>query len=311
MCMKTKFFSPHYGLFFYLPRKLIKYSIHLFHPIVLRLYPMPPIKTIEETIQVLINAKKSIIRYGDGEFQYILDKISLPYQEFDKDLHEGLMFYLYNETNEVIVGLPDCYRSVLDFKNGEPKKYWKSIVVLYLPRLFKIINPNKIYYNANISRFYYGYNDGEMVKRRFELIKEVWANRSILVVEGEKSRLGVGNDLFDGACQVRRILAPPHNAFRVLNELYMEVLKYDRDNLVLVALGTAAKVFVPRLAKSGYQAIDIGNIDMEYEWFNRKTDKKVIIPGKYNSEVSGGRVVSDIWDELYLSQIVKSIQIED
>ena len=39
------------------------------------------------------------------------------------------------------------------------------------------------------------------------------------------------------------------------------------------------------LAMNGYQAIDIGHLDNEYEWFLRKANDRVNIPGKHVSEV--------------------------
>ena len=82
-----------------------------------------------------------------------------------------------------------------------------------------------------------------------------------VLVEGEKSRLGVGNDLFNNTKSLERILAPPHNAFRKLNEIINEVKIHDKDKLVLVALGTTSKALIPELMHLGYQCIDIGNIN--------------------------------------------------
>lgn len=46
------------------------------------------------------------------------------------------------------------------------------------------------------------------------------------MIEGEKSRLGVGNDLFEGAKSIRRILGPAQNAFDKYEELYNLAIKY-------------------------------------------------------------------------------------
>lgn len=64
------------------------------------------------------------------------------------------------------------------------------------------------------------------------------------MVEGEKSHLGVGNDLFVGAKSVQRILEPAQNAFDKYEELYKSAIKYggqdhincfrnDSDNISL------------------------------------------------------------------------------
>ena len=46
------------------------------------------------------------------------------------------------------------------------------------------------------------------------------------------------------------------------------VQKYSpNEYLILLALGPTATVMAYNLAQKGYQAIDIGHIDIEYEWY--------------------------------------------
>ena len=48
---------------------------------------------------------------------------------------------------------------------------------------------------------------------------------TVLLVEGEKSRLGVGNDLFENTGSVKRILCPSENAYEKYDEILKEILK--------------------------------------------------------------------------------------
>ena len=57
--------------------------------------------------------------------------------------------------------------------------------------------------------------------------------------------------------------------------------KYGRNKLILVALGQTATVLSYDLAKLGYWAIDIGHVDIEYEWFLRGAKDKLPVAGKY------------------------------
>ena len=50
-------------------------------------------------------------------------------------------------------------------------------------------------------------------------MKQIWKDRDIIIVEGELSRLGVGNDLFDNAKDIRRILCPAKNTIDKYNDL--------------------------------------------------------------------------------------------
>lgn len=47
---------------------------------------------------------------------------------------------------------------------------------------------------------------------------------------------------------------------------------------MLIALGPTATVMAYDLADMGYQALDIGNVDIEAEWFLRGVDEKIKIP---------------------------------
>lgn len=131
----------------------------------------------------------------------------------------------------------------------------------------------------------------------------------MLIVEGEKSKLGVGNDLFDNSKSICRILCPQKNSYSVYHKIYDEVLKANKEKnkLVLLALGPTATVLAYDLCLVGIQAIDIGHIDIEYEWYRRKAMKKIKIPGKYTNEALNGNIVEDVFDESYINQIICSI----
>lgn len=64
--------------------------------------------------------------------------------------------------------------------------------------------------------------------RWFHDMKGIWDNRDIVFIEGEKSRLGVGNDLFDNARSIRRILCPPRDAFERLEDIKQEACKVEK-----------------------------------------------------------------------------------
>jgi hypothetical protein len=110
--------------------------------------------------------------------------------------------------------------------------------------------------------------------------------------------------LFKNANSVKRILGPAHNAFDQFDNLLNLAKNQSKNHLVLVAMGPTAKPLAYELALDRFQALDIGNLDLEYEWFLQGAKTKVIIQGKYTSEAKGGRIVADIVDENYESQII-------
>ena len=78
-----------------------------------------------------------------------------------------------------------------------------------------------------------------------------------------------------------------------------------RSRLILLALGQTATVLAYDLAKEGFWAIDIGHVDVEYEWFLRGAKDKIKIAGKYVQEANDKEEdMSEIVDSNYLKQIV-------
>ena len=61
------------------------------------------------------------------------------------------------------------------------------------------------------------------------------------------------------------------------------------------------------LAQTGRQAIDIGHIDVEYEWMKMGATEKVALPRKFVNEVEAGRTVAEETDSGYLAQIIDRI----
>ncbi len=173
-------------------------------------------------------------------------------------------------------------------------------------RLLKILKRKK-YYSSDITRFYSKYKDKSGVSKYIQKLKELWEGRDILIIEGEKSRSGVGNDLFKDVKSIKRILCPAKHAFRVYDKILNAALKIDKKYLVLIALGPSASVLAYDLCKYGYQAIDIGHTDIQYELYLRNATEMIDIPGKFVNEYNRGRNVINITDINYYNQIIEKI----
>ena len=140
--------------------------------------------------------------------------------------------------------------------------------------------------------------------------KIIWDNRNILIIEGEKTRLGIGNDLFDNAKKIERITCPAEHAFnsyeKILN--YIKKLKLDKDTLILISLGPTATVLTYDICDMGNQVIDFGHFDIEYELYLRNATEVIKIPNKYVNELNNGRNnISNITDKKYYDQIIYNI----
>ena len=70
-----------------------------------------------------------------------------------------------------------------------------------------------------MTRLYMDYEDTSHSHDWFKKVCSIWDQKKILLVEGEKSRLGVGNNLFENAQSVVRVLGPAHDAFDQFDNL--------------------------------------------------------------------------------------------
>ena len=74
--------------------------------------------------------------------------------------------------------------------------------------------------------------------------------------------------------------------------------------MFLVSLGVAAKFLVEKLFLEGYRALDIGNLDMEYEWYLHQAPCKEEI-AKHG--VVGEKANRDAGYHEYLTQIKRRV----
>lgn len=264
------------------------------------------VKTVDETLNKVINDKCSVSRFGDGEFAILMLLHDLRFQIIDTALSMRLNEVIKSQLDNHIVCLPPVFDSV-DYLSDLPRTFWTWWVNCYGNMLTHYIDLNREYYNSFMSRLYFAPKDKSKVKSDFDKVKLIWNNRDTIIVEGEKSRLGVGNDLFDNCKSIQRILCPAISAFSKYDEILQEIKKQDTSKLIIIALGPTATVLAYDLCAEGYQAIDIGHIDIEYEWFLQGVTEVIPIKNKYVDESSDGRIIGEICDTKYESEIIAKI----
>jgi glycosyltransferase family protein len=262
----------------------------------------------EETLNEIIVNNKSISRFGDGEFELIFGN-SISFQKYNKTLSKKLIEVLNSNENNLLIGIN--IRSVILNLNKfeeDSRKYYIKWLENNKFRISKIINQSKNYYSSRISRFYIGYKNKTGSSKYIALIKKIWDKKDILIIEGDKTLLGIGNDLINNSNSIKRIICPNLNAFDFYDKIINEVIKINKNILILIALGPTATVLSYDLSRLGYQAIDIGHIDIEYEWFLKNATKKIKIKNKYVNEVDNGlNNFTSIKDRVYYKQIIKKI----
>lgn len=271
-----------------------------------RLVQAPKVASLEDSVNYIIQTHCSVSRLGDGEIKLVAGK-KLGFQDKNSILQEKMIEVLSQPIKNHIVCLPDIFND-LTIYDADSQKHWKKHLAFYRKYWYRYINKQTTFYNAFISRCYMMYQNPSMSSHMFNLLKQIWQDRDVIIIEGEQSRLGVNNDLFNNTKSIKRILAPNRNAFNYYQPILDKVTQYDKQQyLILLALGPTATVMAYDLAKLGYQAIDIGHVDIEYEWFLMKATHKVPIHNKFVNEAGAGAGVGICNDQIYLNQIVKKI----
>ena len=269
---------------------------------------LPRVCSVEETLKKIITEKDSISRYGDGEFEIIFGNAKAIYQDNNSELANRLKEILKSQIQHHLVALADDYGDLSELREENRNDIRKYMTLEKRKQHYQYLDMDRQYYNAYISRPYviYPHEQREKAKRRFDGLKQIWCDENVLVIEGEYTRMGVGNDLFENAISVQRIIAPSTNAYGKYDELLRWAKYYGKDMLILIALGPTATVLAYDLAKDGYWAVDIGHLDLEYEWY-LKGEGYSYIPAKYNNEVLGDDEVVEIKDEEYERSILKKV----
>ena len=266
------------------------------------------VKDIDQSLDLILKDNKSVVRFGDGEFDLIRGD-SIPYQDYQKELAKRLkQMILKGNQNNVLVCLPDVFNNLNRYGQYAQDFYNSAFFPRNMSFLREIESTNNWYGSTFISRPYIDLVDKSKSARYFDKLKKLWNKRDVLIVEGAYTRSGIDNDLFDNANSIKRIICPSKNSFEKIDKIEAEIRKYADNRLVLLMLGPTAKVIVDDLQDLPNQLIDLGHIDSEYEWFKMGAKYKVKLKNKHTAEFNFDTDIEAIDDANYSREIVARIK---
>lgn len=213
----------------------------------------PTVMSTTETLEKLINEHKSIARFGDGEFKMVVSYLNGEKQE--NALGEKLNNILSNPIDSCITAITkyiDIYDDTPNYKNGF--SYWENYWLENGERFKKIFSKDYNYGCATITR------SSVFKENPLSKVKELWNNRKVLFVIGDGSHWVDEPRLFDNIAQKEYIITKSENTFDEYENIISGIRNYDKDWLVMVALGATATVLAYELSKEGYQVIDTGHL---------------------------------------------------
>lgn len=267
----------------------------------------PKIANIKDTINELVVEKKSMARFGDGEFSIMSGYVRHGFQKYDDRLAKLLRETIAYNDDGFLIGIGNIFGNLNDYNIASKQEIRAYMTEQRRREILKYLDENRLYHNAYITRPYAMYEDNTTNApiARFSDLQRIWDGRDVVFVEGEKTRLGVGNDLFNNVNSIRRIEAPATDSFSCYDRILEASLSHaEHDTLFLIALGPTAGVLAYDIFKKGYQAIDIGHLDLEYEWMKCGNGGRCEVKNKYNNEFPGGDEVINISDKKYESEII-------
>ena len=208
----------------------------------------PEVKSINETIDKLLNSNCSIVRFGDGEFNLSLGR-SISFQTKNRELSRELQKILKSKNqSEILVAISPF----------TPKIFTKFEINFWFENIFDIaglLDLSKTYYSTSVTR--------QASETQFELLRKIWDKKEVIFVFGENSRFKYNHELFDNTNKKHIVLSKAKNAWNDFDITYEKTIKIAQkceSPIVICALGPTATVLAYKLALNKVRALDIGHL---------------------------------------------------
>ena len=205
-----------------------------------------------ESVAVIRDERKSLARYGDGEFRLMYRREhKLKFHDNSPQLMKALTRVLTNPSENTLIGMPQVFLGL----------HWSIVFAETWHFIGPLVATQSRFANSHITRPIFFEHHGQDA---VDAWRSVWDGRNVAVVTGQGSRFDLVPALFDNLGSVKEIFSTPTDAYFDLDRLIDEIENSGQD-LVLLSLGPAATVAADLLAAKGIQALDIGHLSSSYE----------------------------------------------
>ena len=239
----------------------------------------PKILGYNESIDYIINSKCSLCRFGDGEFNLVSGG-DVSFQKYNQQLaqrlREILMSCFDSSANDrnIKIAVGREYYDFSDWNNLIFPKFFEEYVMLNEERLVSVFSESYEYLATGISQLYNLFKNYDFTSY-FEHVKEIWNNRDITIICGERIFNNISYNIFDCAKSVEYLYAPTENAFDQYDEILARAKTVSKEKLVIAILGPTGKLLAWDLFTLGYQALDFGHIAKDYDSFMNKEPRNI------------------------------------
>jgi glycosyltransferase family protein len=178
----------------------------------------------EELLRKINEENVALARFGDGEIAIILERGAPAFQDINLELQERLKEIIMSDLPHIFIGIPKYFNDTNPL-HYYSKSYWDAYIENNTD-FIQSLNTDKTYANTGVTRPYIDLADRTGCKTIFDLFKNIWEKKKVLIVEGKKSRFGINNDLLREANEVHRILCPETNAYSEHESYRYRTLRY-------------------------------------------------------------------------------------
>lgn len=228
----------------------------------------PVIKSVDETLDMLIHTNNSLCRFGDGEFENALQWPS-PFQYTHlPEISAKLLTILSSQRKDICICLP---RKMYEGKQNlslQEQLFWRKA---YMKTFYDLIDTHchihQTYYATEVS-MPFAYQNVDLAKF-FSKVRQIWQSKDITIIANKSIFNGLQYNIFDNAASVELMDAPSKNAFAQYPSILQRSLQLDKARLIIIILGQTATVLAYDLACQGFRALDFGHIAKTFDWYKK------------------------------------------
>ncbi|GAB6182653.1 GT-D fold domain-containing glycosyltransferase [Thermodesulfovibrio hydrogeniphilus] len=230
----------------------------------------------EESLDLLLKTKKSLIRFGNGESEIIVG-LDMGTQEYRKELRKKLIeiWKNYSENSPYLMALTNwnLTADIKELKRRGTFGIWRFM--RYLLWKYKIEKSSLPYPETDMFR-------ASEVTLPYEKIELLWKDfQNIIMVHNSNEYFNwFKNKNLDK--KVWFVKIPDKNMFDVLNEIKSKILQLINYNdlpatntVILLAGGPGGKVLCYELINLGYRCYDMGNFFHTFYQLEKLQNEKI------------------------------------
>lgn len=236
----------------------------------------PTILDGDESLDLVLSSGKSFVRTGDGEVKIMMG-MDQPFQEYDKELADGLRNLFIQKRENLLVGINRNYYIPGYLRGYAP--FYRRFAYDYRQYYKKILREDVTYIDATMTSFQFGMHEDSKTIERYNKWLNAFRDRDVILVCGKGVIDKLEHDVFQFARKKTIIYGPSKHAWREHISLIDKIKQVgDKDAIIVFILGMAGKVMIAELADQGYTCWDAGHLAKYYDAYKRgieNTDKNI------------------------------------